>query len=56
MAQYRFDVIQNKICNKPFSLDCLLGYLVQHMIIEDGNNLDEKQGKKRLFEMIEGNE
>lgn len=55
MADFRFQHIEEKIQNHPFSIDYLLGFLVQLMIVEDAFALDEKKGSKNLNEMVKGN-
>ena len=52
IAQFRYQNILEKIQDHPFSLDYLLGYLAQFMIVEDWNTLNEKEGSERLNQMI----
>ncbi len=55
MAEFRFHRIGEEIQDHPFSVDNLLGYLVQLMIVEDVFALDEKRGNANLNEMVKGN-
>lgn len=52
IAQFRYQNILEKIQDHPFSIDYLLGYLAQFMIVEDWNALNEKEGSERLSQMI----
>jgi len=52
IGNYRFEWIEERIKDAPFSLDYLLGYLVQLMIIEDTDALNKLEGNKRLDEMM----
>ncbi|MCB1109804.1 MAG: DUF2764 family protein, partial [Chlamydiia bacterium] len=54
MANFRFNRIEEEVQDHPFSLDYLLGYLVQLMIVEDAYILDEKQGNQKLSEIVKG--
>ncbi len=55
MADFRFHRIGEEVQDHPFSVDYLLGYLVQLMIVEDAFVLDEKRGNVNLNEMVKGN-
>lgn len=55
MADFRFHRIRDMVQDHPFSIDYLLGYLVQLMIVEDVFALDEKRGSENLNEMVKGN-
>ncbi len=55
MARYRFERVLEAIQDKPFSIDYLLGYLMQLMILEDRFALNEKRGAEGLNEIIKGN-
>ena len=55
MMSYRFHRIEEMIEDIPFSLDRLLGYLVELMIVEDVHVLDEQRGSENLDEMVKGN-
>lgn len=55
MADFRFHYIEEAVQDHPFSVDYLLGYLVQLMIVEDAFALDEKRGNANLNEMVKGN-
>ena len=48
MAQFLFDWIEDRIQDRPFSIDYLLGYLLQLIIVEDFFALDEESGNKYL--------
>ncbi|MDN3508484.1 MAG: DUF2764 family protein [Candidatus Neptunochlamydia sp.] len=55
MADFRFHRIRDMVQDHRFSIDYLLGYLVQLMIVEDAFALDEKRGSENLNEMVKGN-
>ncbi|MDJ0651658.1 MAG: DUF2764 family protein [Simkaniaceae bacterium] len=55
IADFRFHWIGDRVQKRPFSIDYLLGYLVQLMIVEDVCALDEKKGSENLNEMVKGN-
>jgi len=55
MAVFRFDRIAERVQDAPFSIDYILGYFVQLMIIEDWNALSEMQGNQSLTEIVKGN-
>lgn len=55
MADFRFHRVQDMVQDHPFSIDYLLGYLAQLMIVEDRVALDEKRGSENLNEMVKGN-
>ncbi|NGX51248.1 MAG: hypothetical protein K1060chlam2_01113 [Chlamydiae bacterium] len=55
MAAFRFDKLTENWQDHPFSLDYLLCYLVQLMIIEDWIALDETEGNQSLTEIVKGN-
>lgn len=48
LATFRFQQIADEVQDQPFSLDYILGYLVQFMLVEDWNHLNEEQGNHRL--------
>ncbi len=54
MANYRFSRIGEEVQDVPFSVDYLLGYLVQLMVVEDAHALSEKQGNQALNEIVKG--
>lgn len=54
MARFRFNRIGEQVQDHPFSLDYLLGYMVQLMVVEDAYQLDEKQGNETLSEIVKG--
>ena len=53
LAQFCFYHILENIQDHPFSIDYLLGYLAQFMIIDNWNMLNEKEGSKRLNQMVQ---
>ena len=55
MAAFRFDRLADKTQDESFSIDYILGYFVQQMIIDDWNALDEMQGNQSLTEIVKGN-
>jgi hypothetical protein len=48
LSEYRFSKIQELIDGDIFSIDTILGYLAQLMIIEQWNELDERRGQAIL--------
>ncbi len=52
LMKYRFNYLQEKIQDRPFSLDYALGYLLQFMLIQDWNLLSDKKGHERLNEIV----
>ena len=54
MAAFRFNRVGDEVQDDPFSLDYVLGYLVQLMIVEDAWALDEKHGSQMLSEIVKG--
>lgn len=48
IAAFRFHQIEEKIQDTPHSIQFVLGYFIQFMIVEDWNALNEKQGNKLL--------
>lgn len=54
MARYRFERVLEATQDQPFSIDYLLGYLIQLMIVEDRFALDEKRGSEGLNEIVKG--
>ena len=48
IAEFRFHQIEEKIQDTPHSIQFVLGYLIQFMIVEDWNALNEKQGNTLL--------
>lgn len=44
LCEYRFKAIQDMVGSEQFSIDFILGYLAQLMIIEYCNELDESRG------------
>ncbi|MGE0199222.1 MAG: DUF2764 family protein [Simkaniaceae bacterium] len=55
MAAFRFNKIAERVQDDPFSIDYILGYFIQLMIVEDGNVLNEKEGNQNLTEIVKGN-
>ena len=53
LAEFCFYYILENIQDHPFSIDYLLGYLAQFMIIDNWNMLNEKEGSKRLNQMVQ---
>lgn len=45
LSEYRFTRIQDMLTEEQFSLDAILAYLAQLMIVEYWNELDEQRGK-----------
>jgi hypothetical protein len=54
MAAYRFNRVGDAVQDIPFSIDYLLGYMVQQMIVDDAYALNEKQGNQTLSEIVKG--
>ncbi|MCB1107211.1 MAG: DUF2764 family protein [Chlamydiia bacterium] len=54
MAKFRFNRMKEEVQDVSFSVDYLLGYLVQLMIVEDVYALDEKEGNQTLSEIVKG--
>lgn len=54
MADFRFRRIGDEVQDDPFSIDYLLGYLVQLMIVEDDFAQSERKGNEHLTEMVKG--
>jgi len=52
MAAFRFEKITEKIQDSPFSIDYILGYCIQLMILEDWSSLNEAEGKQRTTKII----
>jgi hypothetical protein len=53
MAEFRFYWVEEQMQGKPFSLDYILGYLVQFLIVEDGCLLQEKRGGELLDKLMQ---
>lgn len=45
LSEYRFTRIQDMLTEEQFSMDAILAYLAQLMIVEYWNELDEQRGK-----------
>ena len=54
MAAYRFNRVGDAVQDIPFSIDYLLGYMLQQMIVDDAYALNEKQGNQTLSEIVKG--
>jgi len=54
MAAFRFERLTERAQDAPFGMDYILGYVVQLMIVEEGNALDEKRGNQSLIEIVKG--
>ena len=54
MATFRFNTLADRAQDNPFSVDYVLGYFVQQMIVENWNALDDNQGKESLQQIIKG--
>ncbi len=52
IARYRFSSIMDAVQDHPFSIDYLLGYLIQFMMVEDWNQLDDEQGREQLNTIV----
>ena len=52
VLQYKFEKIQSMLEGSLFTVDVILGYLIQLMLIEDRFKLDQENGMKRIEEMI----
>lgn len=55
MAEFRFSRVADEVQDDPFSIDYLLGYLVQLMIVEDDFAKSERRGNEHLIDMVKGN-
>ena len=54
MAGFQFEKIAEVTQDRPFSSDYILGYLTQHMIVEDWHVLDRMKGNESLTEIVKG--
>ena len=54
MAGFQLERIADTTQDRPFSSDFILGYLVQHMIVEDWQALDSVKGNESLTEIVKG--
>lgn len=54
MAGFQLERIADATQDRPFSSDFILGYLVQHMIVEDWQALDRVKGNESLTEIVKG--
>ena len=52
LAEFYFHNILEKIQDHPFSIDYLLGYLAQFIIVDNWNMLNEKKGNERLNQVV----
>jgi len=52
MAIFRFEKIAEMVQDIPFSIDYILGYFVQLMIVEDYHFLDDMEGEQRLTKIV----
>ena len=52
LMKYRFNYLQEKIQDFPFSIDYVLGYFLQFMLIQDWHLLNEQKGHKHLNEIV----
>lgn len=55
MAEFRFNRVGDEVQDDPFSIDYLLGYLVQLMIVEDDFAQSKRRGNEHLIDMVKGN-
>ena len=52
LATYRFNKWRARMETRPFSIDYILGYFVQFMLIEDWQNLSRERGYQKLNEIV----
>jgi len=52
LARYRFNTWMERIEKCPFSVDYILGYFVQFMLIEDWQSLSRERGYQKLSEIV----
>ena len=46
LLEWRFDMIENKMTDNPFTMDRVLGFLAQLLLVEKWQELDAKKGKE----------
>lgn len=54
ISTFRFNKVNESVQDKHFSIDFVLGYFVQHIIVEDYYSLNDKKGSLGLTEIIKG--
>lgn len=54
MAEFRFRRVEDEVQDDPFSIDHLLAYLVQLLIVEDNFAQNKRKGNENLTEMVKG--
>jgi Protein of unknown function (DUF2764) len=52
LSEYRFDKIETMLNFDEFSIDRILGYLVQYMMVDQWTHFDKQQGKEILDQML----
>ncbi|NGX55812.1 MAG: hypothetical protein K1060chlam5_00039 [Candidatus Anoxychlamydiales bacterium] len=54
LLQYQFNEIDKMMDDKPFTIDQILAYFAQLLLIEDYQSLNVEKGKEKLDSLIEG--
>ena len=52
MIEYRFKKIQDLLGTELFTIDRILGYMIQLIMIEKWNQLDKQKGKAIIDTML----
>jgi hypothetical protein len=52
MVEYRFKKIQDLLGDQLFTIDRILGYLIQLIMLEKWNQLDKQKGKAIIDSML----
>ncbi|MCE5318293.1 MAG: DUF2764 domain-containing protein, partial [Parachlamydia sp.] len=52
LAEYRFNKIEERLTYDPFSIDRVLGYIVQYMLVDKWLHYDQQKGME-IIKQIE---